>query len=60
MGYRVIWLLVYCLNLSYPSELKSTFEVSQKMFLNLNEVVIQGTIIQKQALGVMSLKKTEK
>ncbi|CAM4644511.1 unnamed protein product [Leuciscus chuanchicus] len=28
--------LIYCLNLSYPPELKCTFEVLQKIFLNLN------------------------
>ncbi len=53
--------LIYCLNLSYPPELKLTFKVLQKIFLNLNgQVVIQGTIPQKQSFGVSELKKTEK
>lgn len=28
--------LIYCLNLSYPPELKCTYEVLQKIFINLD------------------------
>uniref|UniRef100_A0A665WWX4 Uncharacterized protein n=1 Tax=Echeneis naucrates TaxID=173247 RepID=A0A665WWX4_ECHNA len=36
MACALLFGLIYCLNLSYPPELKSTFKVLQKILLKLN------------------------
>uniref|UniRef100_A0A3B3TCU8 Uncharacterized protein n=1 Tax=Paramormyrops kingsleyae TaxID=1676925 RepID=A0A3B3TCU8_9TELE len=46
--------LIYCLNLSYPLELKCTFEVLQKVIMNLDGQRF-SSVPKKQANGVNEL-----
>lgn len=53
---------MYCLNMSYSPELKCTFEVMQKIFLNLKgqRLSSKAQLLKKQAFGVSKLEKDRK
>lgn len=53
--------LIYCLNLSYPPELKCTFEVLQKILMNLDgqRLSSKAQFLKNKLMGWISLKKTD-
>lgn len=54
--------LIYCLNLSYPPELKCTFEVLQKIILNLDgqKLSSKAQFLKNKLMGWEHLKMTDR